>query len=75
MKRIRNDRFKVKCLVCSSTFNFSYRDTHNKQYHTELIKARKQIKYELVVSESNSNILEAAAKRTRVDPDGLKSEY
>ena len=59
----RKNRFKNKCLECSPNveMDFDYKSKHNANFHNELLKKRKHIRFEMVGAPKNP--FEAAARK------------
>ena len=57
----RKNRFKSKCLECSPNveMDFDYKSKHNANFHNDLLKKCKQIRFEMVGAPKNP--FEAAA--------------
>ena len=59
----RKNRFKIKCLECSPNveMDFDYKSKHNANFHTELLRKRKHICFEM--GNAPKSPFEAAARK------------
>ena len=67
-------RRKLQCEVCHEVFNDDYRLTHNRKYHSDMLKQNKLVRYKEANAPENPFVAAASASRKKAPSSSSTSE-